>query len=166
METIPTSEIKRPKAIFHKIRILTYFNRLWVLTNQITFAHFNLGAGIYKRKIWQHKNILLYVLLGFAIGYFTKNQTTNANAFDISYISQDELIQLEHERIRNQDITDQQLFFGKLDEAIKLIEQIANEKAGSNNRVVFSQGIVSGNKVKSISHEVHKELISRYLYRD
>ena len=118
------------------------------------------------QKYWKHKNILLYLLLGFAIGYFTKNQTTNANTFDISYISQDELIQLEHERIRNQDLTDQQLFFGKLDEVIKLIEQIANEKAGSNNRVVFSQGIVSGNKVKSISHEVHKELVSRYLYQD
>ncbi len=112
-----------------------------------------------KKK--HYLKIIICLLLGFAIGYFIKSQTTNADLFDISYISQDELIQLEHERIRNQDLTDQQLFFGKLDEVIKLIEQIANEKAGSNNRVVFSQGIVSGNKVKSISHEVHKELVSR-----
>lgn len=105
--------------------------------------------------------IITYLLLGFSIGYFTKNETTNADAFDVSYISQDELIQLERERIRNQDIADRQLFFGKLDEAIKFIEQIANEKISNRNRVVFSQGIVSGDGVKSISNEVHEELISR-----
>lgn len=110
--------------------------------------------------------LISFLLLGCVVGYFIKSLATNANTFDISYISQDELIQLEHERIANKDISNQQLFFGKLDETIKLIEQIANEKAGSNNRVVFSQGIVSGNKVKSISHEVHKELVSRYLYQD
>lgn len=119
-----------------------------------------------NNKNKHYLKILIFLLSGFVIGYFSKSQATNANTFDIYYISQDELIQLEHERIRNQDLTDQQLFFGKLDEAIKLIEQIANEKVGSNNRVVFSQGIVSGNKVKSISHEVHKELVSRYLYQD
>ena len=105
--------------------------------------------------------IITYLLLGFSIGYFTKKETSNADAFDVSYISQDELIQLERERIRNQDIADRQLFFGKLDEAIKFIEQIANEKISNRNRVVFSQGIVSGDGVKSISNEVHEELISR-----
>ena len=112
-----------------------------------------------KKK--QYFKFISCLLLGFVIGYFIKSQAVNANSFDISYISQDELIQLENDRISNQDIADRQLFFGKLDEAIKLIEQIANEKTSHGNRVVFSQGIVSGNKVKSISNEIHKELISR-----
>lgn len=104
---------------------------------------------------------ITFLLLGVTIGYFMKSQITNAYSFDISYISQDELIQLENDRIHNQDIADRQLFFGKLDDAIKLIEQIANEKISNRNRVVFSQGIVSGDGVKSISNEVHEELISR-----
>jgi len=114
-----------------------------------------------NNKNKHYLKILIFLLSGFIIGYFSKNQATNANTFDIYYISQDELIQLEHERIRNQNISNQQLFLGKLDEAIRLIDQIANEKSSIQNRVVFSHGTVSGNKVKSISGEVHKELIAK-----
>ena len=114
-----------------------------------------------KKK--QYFKFITCLLLGFTIGYFMKSQAVNSDSFDISYISQDELIELEHKRINNQDIADQQLFFGKLDEAIKLLKQIANEKIGHGNRVVFSQGIVSGDGVKSISNQVHEELVSRYL---
>jgi hypothetical protein len=104
---------------------------------------------------------LSMLLIGLIIGAFVSMFMTNLNSdIEILYISQDELIDLEKNRIESaKNSKDLELFNGKVERAIGLIEDIAKSYHGSNSRVVFSRGPVNGDNVRSISQEVHTMLI-------
>lgn len=103
-------------------------------------------------------------LAGFVIGALMVSQSISNSAKDmkILYVSQDEIIDLEKERLQSLGNKENvQLFFGQPDHAIGLIELFAAEyeNEANGNIVVFSRGPVSGSKVKSISEELHKKVI-------
>ena len=80
--------------------------------------------------------------------------------YEILYISQDELIELEKHRLEEKvDSKDLELFYGEVAKSISLIEEIAKTYESSSRRVVFSRGPVNGNNVRSISKEVHTKLL-------
>jgi hypothetical protein len=102
---------------------------------------------------------LAVLVIGVVISCLSND---SAKEVRILYVSQDEIIDLEKERLELVgNKANMQLFDGRPDHAIELIELFAadyqDEKAG--NIVVFSRGPVSGNKVKSISEELHKKVI-------
>jgi len=79
--------------------------------------------------------------------------------FRISYISQGELIELEQQRLKGS--SSQELFLGKPEKAIELIKEAQVNRTNDNNIVLVSEKRVYGPKVKSISREVHKEILKR-----
>ena len=101
--------------------------------------------------------LLIGLILGVLISIFMINLNSD---IEILYISQDELIDLEKNRIEStRNNKDLELFNGKVERAIGLIEDIAKSYHGSNSRVVFSRGPVNGDNVRSISQEVHTKLL-------
>jgi len=107
-----------------------------------------------NKEYW---TIVICLLLGFAMGYFFKSQSMDN--FNILYIAKDELIKLEQERINKSG--GQDLFFGELDKAIDLTNEIATGYESANTKVVFSLGVVSGSGTRSIAKEIHQEIIER-----
>lgn len=104
---------------------------------------------------------LSMLLIGMIFGALVSVFMINLNSdIEILYISQDELIDLEKNRIESaKNSKDLELFNGKVERAIGLIEDIAKSYHGSNSRVVFSRGPVNGDNVRSISQEVHTKLL-------
>lgn len=104
---------------------------------------------------------LSILLIGLIIGALVSIFMINLNAnIEILYISQDELIELEKSRIESaKNSKDLELFNGKVESAIGLIEDIAKSYDRGSSRVVFSRGPVNGDNVRSISQEVHTMLI-------
>ena len=78
----------------------------------------------------------------------------------ISYISQSELMELEKARLQAQELPNRQLFLGQPEKAIKLIEQLQSKRTKNNNIVLISEKAIYGKKVKSISQEVHSEILN------
>ena len=104
---------------------------------------------------------LSMLLIGMIFGAFISMFMINLNSdIEILYISQDELIDLEKGRIEKiKNSQDLELFNGKVERAIGLIEDIAKSYDRGSSRVVFSRGPVNGDNVRSISQEVHTMLI-------
>jgi len=106
--------------------------------------------------------LLIGLIIGALVSIFMINLNSN---IEILYISQDELIELEKSRIEStRNSKDLELFNGKVERAIGLIEDIAKSYHGSNSRVVFSRGPVNGDNVRSISQEVHTKLLEALAY--
>lgn len=89
----------------------------------------------------------------FVVGsrYATKNM-------QVLYISQAEILNIEKKRIENDSKSDKQLFFGKPEMAIKYIERVVNQKSKSG-LVLLTDSKIYGENVRSISKEVHEEII-------
>lgn len=51
------------------------------------------------------------------------------------------------------------MFFGKVEEAVKLATILPQQYENATTKVVYSAGLVSGSNVKSISKEVHEAII-------
>ena len=113
------------------------------------------------KMIQQTVKPLSILLIGLIIGALVSIFMINLNAnIEILYISQDELIELEKSRIESaKNSKDLELFNGKVESAIGLIEDIAKSYDRGSSRVVFSRGPVNGDNVRSISQEVHTMLI-------
>lgn len=118
------------------------------------------------KMIQQTVKLLSILLIGLIFGALVSIFMINLNAnIEILYISQDELIELEKSRIESaKNSKDLELFNGKVERAIGLIEDIAKSYHGSNSRVVFSRGPVNGDNVRSISQEVHTKLLEALAY--
>lgn len=114
-----------------------------------------------SNMIQQTVKPLSILLIGLIIGALVSIFMINLNAnIEILYISQDELIELEKSRIESaKNSKDLELFNGKVESAIGLIEDIAKSYDRGSSRVVFSRGPVNGDNVRSISQEVHTMLI-------
>lgn len=82
----------------------------------------------------------------------------------LEYISQDELIGLERKRIvaepsKTKDDKSQSIFYGNTKEAIKIISRLASERQTRNNKVLLTSGLIQSDNVKSITEEVHSQVI-------
>ena len=103
------------------------------------------------------------LLFGLVVGYLShailSRYGFDKNSDEIVYISQSELLDLEYKRTRNLPLNKQQLFFGKSEQVIKLIEEIAAKYESPRRRVVYTDNRVSGAQVRSISREVHSLLL-------
>ncbi len=100
--------------------------------------------------------LTLGLLFGALISYIARPSNKN---FRIEYISQMEILELENERVKDTNATD--LFFGKAEEAITLMEDLVRLRESKGARVVFStEGIISGTNVVSISEEIYSKVIT------
>jgi hypothetical protein len=86
--------------------------------------------------------------------YFLQQEIT------ISYISQSELMELEKARLQAQDLSNRQLFLGEPEKAIKLIEELQAQRTNNHNIVLISEKTIYGTRIKSISQEVHSQILN------
>jgi hypothetical protein len=101
------------------------------------------------------KVILCLIVVGAGF-YAGKMQQKN---IQISYISQSEILEMENNRVQAQDLNSRQLFFGKPERAIKVIESIQKLESTSNNVILLSEDKIYGKDVNSISKAVHARII-------
>ena len=107
-----------------------------------------------------NKLILIAMLVtGFVLGialqrYFLQQEIT------ISYISQSELMELEKARLQAQDLSKGQLFLGEPEKAIRLIEELQARRTNKHNIVLISEKTIYGKGLKSISVQVHSEILN------
>lgn len=109
----------------------------------------------YQRQIPLY---LLAFILG-AMSCWLLQCSKSAQDIQIVYVSQDEIIELENQRIKEQKLEDRQMFFGELDSAVKLATNIPQSYQNRSTKLVYSMGVVSGKNVRSISKEVHEQII-------
>lgn len=112
----------------------------------------------------KNKGSYIKMLFMFYIGalsgwIFSEWFINHAKNIQILYLSQDEIIALEKERVKIDD-TETGLFYGRIEEAIMLIEKEANKQIGRNTKLIFSGGAVSGTGVKSISKQVYHKVLA------
>ena len=94
-------------------------------------------------------------VLGIALQrYVLKEEIT------ISYISQSELMELEKVRLQAQDLPNRQLFLGQPEKAIRLIEELQAKRTNNHNIVLISEKTIYGKGLKSISVQVHSEILN------
>ena len=78
---------------------------------------------------------------------------------EILYVAQDELIGLEQERIKLKKLEERQLFHGEITTAIKLATTLPQAYQNRTTQVVYSMSAITGKNVKSISKQVHQDII-------
>jgi|CryBogDrversion2_2_1035213.scaffolds.fasta_scaffold14865_2 hypothetical protein len=99
--------------------------------------------------------LVISFVLGIALQrYFLQQEIT------ISYISQSELMELEKARLQAQDLSNRQLFLGEPEKAIKIIEELQAKRTNKHNIVLISEKTIYGKGLKSISQEVHSEILN------
>ena len=86
--------------------------------------------------------------------YFLQQEIT------ISYISQSELMELEKVRLQAQDLPNRQLFLRQPEKAIRLIEELQAKRTNNHNIVLISEKTIYGKGLKSISVQVHSEILN------
>lgn len=82
------------------------------------------------------------------------------NNYHILYVAEDELMSLEEARVKNDDPSTRQLFFGEIEKAVDLAVSLPKAYRTGKNLVVYSMSSVRGENVRSISKEIHDKIIS------
>ena len=82
------------------------------------------------------------------------------NNYHILYVAEDELMSLEEARVKNDDPSTRQLFFGEIEKAVSLAVTLPKAYLTGKNLVVYSMSSVRGENVRSISSEIHAKIIS------
>ena len=90
---------------------------------------------------------------------YTEKLGTNNN-YHILYVAEDELMSLEEARVKNDDPSTRQLFFGEIEKAVSLAVSLPKNYQNGKNLVVYSMSSVRGENVRSISSEIHAKIIS------
>lgn len=90
---------------------------------------------------------------------FHKGRNVALNELDILYISQAEILSLEKKRAS--DVSDDQLFFGKPEAAIKHIEKLQKEMSQKGHYVLLTDSKIYGSNVRSISKQIHQQIVER-----
>ena len=90
---------------------------------------------------------------------YTEKLATNNN-YHILYVAEDELMSLEEVRVKNDDPSTRQLFFGEIEKAVSLAVSLPKTYQNGKNLVVYSMSSVKGENVRSISSEIHAKIIS------
>lgn len=96
---------------------------------------------------------------------YTKKFSTNNNCH-ILYVAEDELMSLEETRVKNENLSTRQLFFGEIEKAVSLAVSLPKSYQTRNHLVVYSMSSVRGENVRSISREIHGKIISELQKRD
>ena len=108
----------------------------------------------------QSVRMVIAALIGFGIGSMSVWQFSPiASRCQILYVAQDEIIKLENERIAHLDPSHRELFFGEIDKAVSLATSLPKAYEDKVTKVVYSMSAVSGDKVRSISKEIHQKII-------
>lgn len=113
--------------------------------------------SLHKNRIVVTTSLMLGVIVG---SVFTKQFNNYADSCLIKYVSQEELMVLEQERIKNEPLEKRQLFFGQTGLAAKLAVSLPKNFEDNTTLVVYSAGPVNGKNVKSISKEIHQNIIA------
>jgi hypothetical protein len=82
------------------------------------------------------------------------------NYYRILYVAEDELVALERDRVKDDNPSTRQLFFGKIEKAVSLAVTLPKSYESPTSIVVYSASIVRGENVRSISSEIHSKIIS------
>ena len=90
---------------------------------------------------------------------YTEKLGTNNN-YHILYVAEDELMSLEEARVKNDDPSTRQLFFGEIEKAVSLAVSLPKNYQNGKNLVVYSMSSVRVENVRSISSEIHAKIIS------
>ena len=103
--------------------------------------------------------LIAMLMASFVLGivlqrYFLQQEIT------ISYISQSELMKLEKARLQAQDLPNRQLILGEPEKAIRLIEELQANRTNNHNIVLISEKNIYGKRIKSISQEVHSQILN------
>ena len=103
--------------------------------------------------------LVAMLMTSFVLGivlqrYFLQQEIT------ISYISQSELMELEKTRLQAQELPNRQLFLGQPEKAIRLIEELQAKMTNNHNIVLISEKTIYGKRIKSISAQVHSEILN------
>ena len=106
-----------------------------------------------KRVITITLMLLSIMAAGFYVGLKQQGDV------QISYISQSEILEMETARVQTQALNNRQLFFGKPEQAIKIIESIQRLESTVNNIIQLSEDKIYGKGVKSISKAVHARIL-------
>lgn len=103
--------------------------------------------------------ICIIFALAVAVASFYAGSLYRAYNTQVLYISQAELLNVEKARISNQAVTDKQLFFGKPEKAIKLIEQYQKQMSKTGTLVLLTDSKIYGHNIVSISKKAHSQII-------
>ncbi|WP_425363579.1 hypothetical protein [Candidatus Tisiphia endosymbiont of Hybos culiciformis] len=104
--------------------------------------------------------LLMFTILGVSIGWLGFLLFGDiGNQCKIIYVSQKEILRLEKERI-NQQPKEKNLFFGKTNQAIELINSEAQKYKNKRSKVIFIvDNFITGEGTLSISKQVHQNVI-------
>ncbi len=106
--------------------------------------------------------VVMALWVGGIIGYLSCIifESIAAN-IQIKYVAQEEIIELEKQRLQEENTTPESsnLFFGDIENAAQLTMKLAMGKSNRSTKVIFSLSPVFADGVESISREIHKEVI-------
>ena len=105
------------------------------------------------------KILALFVMTSSISGILVWHLMPVAANCQILYVSQDEIMDFEQDRVKNDELDNRQLFFGEIETAIKLAMNIPKFFKNRKTKIIYSIGKVSGEHVRSISKEVHEKII-------
>ena len=106
--------------------------------------------------------ILVTMVTGLSLGYvFYGLFNAPAENCIIKYVSQEEIMELEKARVGQDKINpnQQNLFFGKPEEAASIALKLSKRYENRNTRVIYSVSKIFSKRAQSISWQVHEEII-------
>lgn len=117
-----------------------------------------IDINVNKSASFSKAHIAVIIVISFVLGVLTQRYILEQETF-ISYISQSEMLELEKARLKGEDLVNRQLFLGEPARAIELIEGLQSKRTSKHNIILISEKSIYGKNVKSISEEVHKEIL-------
>ena len=103
---------------------------------------------------------LMGLVVGLVIGFTLATKTMQvADNCQILYVAEDELMALENDRVKAEAVDLRQLFFGKIAQAVRLAVEVPKSYQNRTTKVVYSMSSIVGQNVKSISKEIHRQII-------
>ena len=115
------------------------------------------------------KKILVIItsgVIGACLMLVYTEKLAGSSNYHILYVAEDELMSLEEDRIKNEDPSLRQLFFGEIEKAVSLAVSLPKTYKTGKNLVVYSTSSVKGENVRSISSEIHVRIIQQLQKED
>lgn len=108
-----------------------------------------------NRSVQIQLNIIA-LLIGLLVGLLLGASSIR----EVLYVSQDEILSFEYKRVAGiNNEKEKQLFYGKAQDAMRVIEQLVEERGKSGDIVITSKNKVKGSNVRSISGEIHEQMV-------
>lgn len=106
--------------------------------------------------------IMLLWLLSIVVSIIVTTELLSvADNCEVLYVAQDEIMGFETERIKSEPLKSRKLFFGKIDQAIKLATILPQSYRTKKTKIIYAESKISGDGVRSISGEIHQKIIER-----